>query len=389
MVDAVLCLVGSVPIEESRAAQRRARRCRCDADMTRNSTEIGAAAPKKDRAPAIELAPVVTSDVVRLFAGALVALTVGLSIIDVWQLAFIGPGDLRAGILAASVTIPLHIRHLIYGVRGDRPPAGTWTLAIMATATFAGVFMGGTAFSREFAPLAVSIFIVVPGAWAFVLVGVLVIASVVIAGPVWYATIATPMPGFYVVFVIIWRTTTQIIPLRLLTLLRALDSMSQGLEARAVVQARLHIDSELRSNVGSVLQSIVARAERARKMVKTDPTGAIAELRQLAGESRGALAEARRVVAGYRVSSVRAELDAATALLEASGAAVRVVVADGITLDAPDTQARAIIRAALAEALRGEPRTSYRVVVSRDDGGRLCVGVAGDDGAEGGTSRRS
>ncbi|HJZ76570.1 MAG TPA: hypothetical protein VKE51_32770, partial [Vicinamibacterales bacterium] len=61
---------------------------------------------------AIEPAPVATSDIVRLIAGVLIALTVALSIIDVWQLAFIGSGDLRAAMLAVAVTIPLHIRHL-------------------------------------------------------------------------------------------------------------------------------------------------------------------------------------------------------------------------------------------------------------------------------------
>src|SRR5262249_15157880 len=166
-------------------------------------------------APASELAPVAASDVVRLIARVLIALTVALSIIDVWQLEFIGQGDLRVGLLAAAVTIPLHIRHLIYGVRGERPPAGAWTLAIMAIATFAGVFAAGVVFSREFAPLAVSIFIVVPGARAFVMVGALIIAGVVIAGPLWSATAAAPIAGFYLAFVIIWRTTTQIIPLRL------------------------------------------------------------------------------------------------------------------------------------------------------------------------------
>src|SRR5262245_22801493 len=339
-------------------------------------------------APAIERAPVATSDIVRVIARVLISLTVALSILNVRQLQFVGSGDVRAGMLAAAVTIPLHIRHLIYGVRGVRPPGGAWTLGTIAIATFAGIDMAGAVFSREFAPLAIPIFIVVPGAWAFVLVGALTIASVVIAGPLWYMTVAAPLPGFYIAFVIIWRTATQIIPLRLLAVLRALDSANQGLEARAVVQARVRIDSELRCGVGSVLQSIVARAETARDMAKTDATGAIAELRQLAGESRRGLAEARRVVAGYRVSSVRAELDSATALLEASGATVRMVAADGLLLDAPDTQARAVIRAALTEALRGEPRSSYRVLVSRDDGERLCVGVAGDDAAESGASGR-
>ncbi|HJZ77116.1 MAG TPA: hypothetical protein VKE51_35540 [Vicinamibacterales bacterium] len=190
-------------------------------------------------APAIERAPVATSDIVRVIARVLISLTVALSILNVRQLQFVGSGDVRAGMLAAAVTIPLHIRHLIYGVRGERPPGGAWTLATIAIATFAGIDMAGAVFSREFAPLAIPIFIVVPGAWAFVLVGALTIASVVIAGPLWYPTIAAPLPGFYFVFVIIWRTATQIIPLRLLAVLRALDSANQGLEARAVVQARV------------------------------------------------------------------------------------------------------------------------------------------------------
>src|SRR5215471_15179225 len=175
MADAVLYLVGTASLEASGAVQRRDRRRRCDPGMTGSSTEIGRAARTTDAAPAIELAPVATRDIVRLFAGVLIALTVALSLIDVWQLVFVGRGDVRAGILAAAVTIPLHIRHLIYGVRGERPPAGAWTLAIMAIATLAGVFMAGELFSRECAPLAVSIFIVVPGAWALALVGALII----------------------------------------------------------------------------------------------------------------------------------------------------------------------------------------------------------------------
>src|SRR5215831_113558 len=95
-------------------------------------------------APAIDRAPVATSDIVRLIARVLIALTVALSLIDVLELGLFGPGDVRAGLLAVAVTIPLHIRHLVYGVRGERPPAGPWTLAIMAIVTFAGVFIAGT-----------------------------------------------------------------------------------------------------------------------------------------------------------------------------------------------------------------------------------------------------
>jgi hypothetical protein len=85
------------------------------------------------------------------------------------------------------------------------------------------------------------------------------------------------------------------------------------------------------------------------------------------------------VVAGYRGASVRAELDAAAALLEASGATVWVVTEDGIALDSPDEEARTAIRAAVAQALREEPNDVYRVAVRRDAAGALRVSVASGD----------
>ena len=90
---------------------------------------------------------------------------------------------------------------------------------------------------------------------------------------------------------------------------------------------------------------------------------------------------ARRVVAGYRRASVRAELDAAVALLEASGATVRVTTASGIALDAPDENARRASRGALAHALRDEPNAAYRIDVTRDAHGALLVALTPEHAA--------
>jgi hypothetical protein len=46
-----------------------------------------------------------------------------------------------------------------------------------------------------------------------------------------------------------------------------------------------------------------------------------------------------------------------------------------VSLDAPDEHARRVIRAALADALRGEPRSVYRVHVARDGAGGLDVRI--------------
>jgi hypothetical protein len=329
-----------------------------------------------------ELAPVAARDLVRGIAAIAILLTLWLSVVDVLQLAFLpkgSPGDLRAGILAAAITIPLHVRHLIYGVRGDRPPAGMWTLSLMAIVTVAAAFVAGDGWCREFAPLAVSVLIVVPGRWRIVLAIAVALTPVLIVGPQWYVSDAHPLPGIYFAAVVVWRGITQFVPLRLLAVLRALDSASEELETRAVVQTRVRIDTELRSGVGSALEQIVARGERALAAAANDPAGAAAELRHLVSESRRGLADARRVVAGYRASSVRAELDAAASLLEASGASVRVVAVDGMSLDSPDEHARGVIRRAVVDALRGEARSSYAVLAARDSAGQLSVRVIPDD----------
>ena len=188
-----------------------------------------------------------------------------------------------------------------------------------------------------------------------------------------------PLPGVYFAFVIAWRSSTQFIALRLLAALRALDRPAR-LELRAVVQTRVRIDSELRKGVGAVLQQIVARGETARASATADPASALAELRYMVSESRQGLADARRVAASYRGRSLRAELDAAAALLEASGARVRIV-AQGVSLDLPDPDSRVVIRTAVGEALLDEPRANYRMDVTRDRAGTLRVSVSFDDSA--------
>ena len=328
-----------------------------------------------------EFAPVATRNLVRWIAAVGIVLTVTLSITDAVQLALPGgrPGNVTVGLLAAALAIPLHVRHLIYGMRGARPPAGAWTLAVLAIVSAAGVAFGGIAWLREFSLLAASIVIVIPGVWGFVLAAAVVVTPLFIVGTQWYGS--DPMAGTYLAFVIAWRSMVQVTMLRLLAALRALDSANKELETRAVVQTRLRIDSELRNGVGAVLQRIVARGETAREAVDSNPANALAELRRLVRESRTGLTDARRVVRRYAEASLRGELDAAAALLEASGARVRIVVAHEVGLEAPNAQFRRIIRTAVADALLAEPRPSYLMQVTRDRAGVLLVRVAPDDGA--------
>lgn len=329
-----------------------------------------------------DAAPALTRDVVRTFAAAAIGVNIALSLIDVWRLVYVPlpPTIIRAAALFIAIGIPLHIRHVVYGLRGERPPAGAWTLLALAIVNALAAEVVGNAWSFQFASLVVSILIVVPGIWSVVLAVAVVMWPILIAGPYWHADQPT-YAGIYLAFAVVWRATTQYVPLRLLAAIRALDVAGRELESRAVVQARVRIDAELSTGVTGALEQIVARGEIARAAADRDPDRAMAELQELVRDSRRTLARTRRVVSGYRNSSVRSELDAAAALLEASGATVRIVAVDGLALDLPDAQARGTIRAAVANVLREEPNARYRVDVSRDTAGALTVAVAADDDA--------
>jgi hypothetical protein len=346
---------------------------------------LGMTAPSvagRHQARAPELAPTLTRDVVRAVAASAIGVNVALSLIDVWRLAYVPvpPAAIRVALLAASVAIPLHIRHVIYGLRGERPPAGAWTLIALAIVNVVAVNLVGDGWIFQFASLAVSVLIIVPGGWAMLIAAAIALSPLVLVGTQWYGGDVV-YPGAYLTLAIIWRATTQFVPLRLMAAIRALDAAGRELEARAVVQARVRIDGELSTGVADALRQIVARGDAAYAYAESDPARATAELRALVNDSRRALMHARRVVAGYRRASVRAELDAAVALLEASGATVRVTAASGIALDAPDENARRAIRGALAIALRDEPNATYRIDVARDAHGALIVALTPEHAA--------
>jgi len=337
----------------------------------------------------------VTRDVVRVVATLAVAIALVLCVSDVWTLAYDGARwwarmtwtDVCVIVLCAILSFALHIRHVFYyAVRGERPPATAWTLSALVVAIAVGVWFGGPAWTRELALLAVSILIIVPMRWALPAVAIVVLTPLIVVGTGWYSA-AGQLPGSYFALAIAWRTVTQFVPLRLLAVVRALDAATQELEARACVSARARIETEVRRRLGPTLRQIVMRGEASRAAVEANPRRALAELRKLVAESRRGLAEARRVAASYRSWSLRAAIDAATALLEASGARVQLVVEDGLSLDAADAanlEASHDLRTAVAAALRDEPHASYQIHVARDDSGQLRLGMTSEGPPPGG-----
>ncbi len=160
---------------------------------------------------------------------------------------------------------------------------------------------------------------------------------------------------------------TLFVLVRLVATFRQLEDARRELRDRAVVRERLRIQTELHRGLGGALSQIVSRADgAARATAEWDVTAATTELRALVGDSSQALADARRLVAGYRASSVRAELEAAVTLLGAAGIEPRVMAEDDAALELADKSSR---DAAVIQALRDDTLSGVVIHVGRDDDG--------------------
>ena len=160
-----------------------------------------------------EIAPAVQRDVVRVVAAVAIGLNIALALIDVFRLLFlqVPPDAVRAAFVAASFTIPLHVRHVIFGLRGERPPAGLWTLALLVIVHVIALRTVGQIWIFQFAALSVSVLIVAPNVWGVVTVVGILVSPLLLVGTQWFGPpppppgIDPPPPatGFYLAFALI------------------------------------------------------------------------------------------------------------------------------------------------------------------------------------------
>src|SRR6185295_6081628 len=111
-----------------------------------------------------------------------------------------------------------HIRHVIYGLRGVRPPGGMWTLALLAIVHAIGFAFVGVPWTFQMSGLAVSVLIIVPGVAGLLLAGAVSLSPLLLVNTDWFAPALHP-GGIYLAFSIAWRTITQFVPLQMLAAL--------------------------------------------------------------------------------------------------------------------------------------------------------------------------
>src|SRR5262249_55098469 len=123
------------------------------------------------RRPAPDRSVANSAEFVRLAEGVAIAASAALPLIEISRMIVAGePGSVPFALFATVATLALNLHHVIYGLRNQRPPAGGWTLAALATIhALALVFVGR--------------------AWALQLPALMVSTLLVTRGPVGFATV--------------------------------------------------------------------------------------------------------------------------------------------------------------------------------------------------------
>ena len=81
----------------------------------------------------VDTLPAQAARVVRPAELAVLAFTVVLAVVEVDRIAVLyGARNIIIATVATAVWLPLHIWHLRYGLRGERPPRSLATLAVIA-----------------------------------------------------------------------------------------------------------------------------------------------------------------------------------------------------------------------------------------------------------------
>lgn len=276
---------------------------------------------------------------------------------------------------ATAAYVPLYLRHVLYFIRGRRPPAAGWTLAAVTIVVAGAVPLVGQGWLPSFFAVAVCFLMVAPWRWSLPAVAALALAQapLAIAFPLAAPAAFRGAPVYYAI-TMLWRTSAVFVPVWLVALVRQLEAARNDLARDAVLRERLTVDSRLRATLGVALASISARGQKSASLAGTDPAAAARELTALAEISRDALADTRKLLNGLRQPPIRAELETAAGLLTAAGIATRLVLPAGDPAGSVSPELRSGLRSATARLLRdGTARTC--VITLASAGGREQLGI--------------
>lgn len=245
--------------------------------------------------------------------------SVAIPLMELWRIqAFDDSARLAIALVAIACYLPLHVRHLVYGLRARIAPGGRVTLALMAGIMIAAWVLVGVDWVFLLASLVVSVLVTLP-----VRVSLVLAAAVVLSPMAVYGLTSThgnlQLSGSYLSVSLLFRSTCLFVVVWLVAASRRLHDLQAALADAAIADERQRLQEELRQRLGGRLRQIADNAHRADELVAAgDPTTTPA-VRDMIAASRATLSEVKRIVDSYQRVSARPELEATAALLSVAG----------------------------------------------------------------------
>lgn len=223
----------------------------------------------------------------------------------------------------------LQLRHSFAAARGERPDGWRWTFALLVVL----VYLPLPYYSWSYA----SMQSMVVASAAMLLCGRLALVAplVPIAGTgiwAWYAQLHVFHHDSLtaLVFVVYWTTALAAMgaalvgAARLIQLLGELYAARTELAEVAIGRERVRVSRDLHDLLGQSLSAVSLKGDLAIRLLPRDTERARAEIESLTLLARDALHDVRQIARDRHTVSLRRELDAAAALLDATGVAARV-----------------------------------------------------------------
>jgi two-component system sensor histidine kinase DesK len=281
-----------------------------------------------------EFAHADTGRTVRYAERIVIALTVILALVEFDRINVIygAPDTIVAG-LATAIYLPLHVWHLRYGLRGERPPQSGVTLAVIAVVQIAALAYIGPGWSFVLATLATSSLIVLRPRWAFAafVLCVLLPLPAVLWKPGYTTTFDTNFE--YLMVAVAFRACLQFTLVWLVASAREIGASRELMATEAAEREHDRLEAAMRTVLERSLVRLAAEARRARaEVLEPGVAAALVALDRVLSTATEATDELRQLVAQARAA--RAAGSAADAAIQLAGveARSRTPIGRGLTV---------------------------------------------------------
>jgi signal transduction histidine kinase len=270
-------------------------------------------------APRAGIVRAVTKRIPQLAGRVVLLLSALLAVVEVGRVGLAGEtGKTLVAIAAVAVFMPLHLWHLSYGVRGERPPHSGPTLAVIAVVNVAALAAIGVSWSFMLAVLATSALVVLRPPWSLAVLGACVVAPVVVSWAEPGSGVGFSSSAAYLMYSVLFRAAIQFAMVWLVAAVHQLAASRTALAADAVLEERARLQLEVRGSLERHLVGLRDAGRRARAAlampgmaqplvaldgVLSQANDALRDLRTIVTETRAARSE---TAAAALVRTVRA-----------------------------------------------------------------------------------